>query len=193
MSFTLQNARKARYNASDVWTIYHNAQMTAFRECFKGMPYGCWKRDQVLEELKLICPQLLRAQKTNVIKNLRSAIKFRKVMLQKFPYDTEEATTRHRDSILLLKQMMFLLREEPINEESLDLETADIDEDGHFNKSYSGSEGAAVCQKKEAQDTVDDDTLHTFVQSISASVEEICSSWGRATKDLDISCATAGK
>ncbi|KAM0707274.1 hypothetical protein Q7P35_005512 [Cladosporium inversicolor] len=173
--------------------------MTAFRECFKDMPYVCWKRDRVLKELKLVCPRLSSAEKTNAKKNLRRAITFRTMMLQRFPYDTEEATARHSDSIHLLKEMMFLLREGPVKEwqgtkdaqESSDLETNDTDGDGHSTNSCSGPERTMYLPKTVAQDTVGEDGLHTFIESLSASIEDICSSWRRATEDVDITCAAA--
>lgn len=202
MSVHHQNAHKARYYcASEIWTTYHTAQMTAFRECFKDMPYVCWKRDRVLKELKLVCPRLSSAEKTNAKKNLRRAITFRTMMLQRFPYDTEEATARHSDSIHLLKEMMFLLREGPVKEwqgtkdaqESSDLETNDTDGDGHSTNSCSGPERTMYLPKTVAQDTVGGDGLHTFIESLSASIEDICSSWRRATEDVDITCAAAGK
>jgi hypothetical protein len=175
--------------------------MVAFRECFRDMPHASWKRGRVLKELKFICPRLSTAEKTNAKKHLRSAIKFRTMMLQRFPYDTEEATTRHSDSIHLLKEMIFLLREGPIGERrgtedtrvSSGLETDDTDGYGNSTKSCSGLERAMYLPKTEAQDTVEEDGLHTFIQSLSASIEEICSSWRQATEDVDITCAAAGK
>lgn len=175
--------------------------MAAYRECFKDMPYACWTRDRVLEELKLVCPRLSTAEKTNAKENLRCAIKFRTKMLQKFPYDTEDATRRHINFINSLKQMMFLLSEGPVKERqgtqdvqaSSDPETDDTDGNGHSTDSHSGPERTMYLPRTVAQDTVGEDDLHTFIVSLSTSIEDICSSWRRATEDADIICAAAGK
>ena len=114
-------------------------------------------------------------------------------MLQRLPHDTEEATARHSDSIHLLKEMMFLLREGFVKEwqgtkdtqASSDLETDDADGNGHSTNSCWGPERTTYLPKTVAQDTVSEDGLHTFIESLSASVEDICSSWSRATEDVD--------
>lgn len=202
MSNHHQNAHKAQDRlASKIWTTYHTAQMAAYRECFKDMPYACWTRNRVLEELKLVCPRLSTAEKTNAKKNLRRAIKFRTIMLQKFHYNTKDATLRHIEFIHSLKQMMFLLREESVKERqgtqdvqaSSDPETDDTDGNGHSTDSHSGPGRTMYLPSTAAQDTVGEDDLHTFIESLSASVEDICSSWGRATEDVDMPCAAAGK
>ena len=191
----------------DIWCSYHQAEVDARRVLFPGELFGSWERHQVLKEAQRRIPHLRKDDKDVVVKNLQIAKRGRVRMLKEFPYSTEEATARHRLAVNFLKELLFHLRQVRGSEEqraenaqsSSNQEQIDTDSDGQLDEHAPGTStphsGEDYVRKNmEAQETLDQDMVQTFIESIAASVDSICDSWSRvATENMEISCATAGE
>ena len=192
----------------NIWCSYHQAEVNARRLLFPGKPFGSWKRPQFLKEAQRRIPQLTKADKDAVDENLQIAKRGRVRMLKEFPYSTEEATARHQLAVEFLEELLFHLRQVRVTSEerraenaqsSSNQEQTDTDSDGQLDEHAPGTStphsGEDYVRKDmDAQETLDQDMEQTFIESIAASVDIICDSWIRvATKNMEISCATAGE
>lgn len=140
-------------------------------------------------------------------KCFRDAIKLREKMRAKFPYATKEADDRHKTAIELLQEIMFFLREEPTIQTqpqgyvqaTPDLEQPSSDTEGRSDgpamaKGRSQLDECSVVKNISTQETLDEERRHSFLDCISESVKDICSSWNRAIKgELNLPSATASE
>jgi hypothetical protein len=191
-----------------LWCTYHQAEVNARHVLFPGEPFGSWKRPQFLKEAQRRIPQLTKADKDAVVKNIQIAKHGRVQMLKQFPYSTEEAIARHKLAVSFLRELLFLLRQVRVTSEerraenaqsSSNQEQTDTYSDGQLDehapeisKPHSGED--YVRKDMETQETLDQDMMQTFMISMAASVDSICDSWSRvATNSMEVSCATAGE